>query len=133
MAEYRSQAELILRGLNLSAIWEEESRRLDQLFAGGAAGGGGSDPKPVSNGTVGGRLASSSHLSQVMKTIQLKRLPSLPLPDLARRKRKRRRRIRREGDEEKAEKREEGRADIDEEVEEEEEGNSSSTDGSRSV
>jgi hypothetical protein len=131
VAEYRSQAELILRGLDLSPIWEEESRRLDQLFAGGAAGGGGSDPKPVSNGTVGGRLASSSHLSQVMKTIQLKRLPSLPLPDLARRKRKRRRRIRREGDEEKAEEKEEGKADIDEE--EEEEGNSSSTDGSRSV
>jgi hypothetical protein len=132
VAEYRSQAELILRGLDLSPIWEEESRRLDQLFAGGA-GGGGSDPKPVSNGTVGGRLASSSHLSQVMKTIQLKRLPSLPLPDLARRKRKRRRRIRREGDEEKAEEKEEGKADIDEEVEEEEEGNSSPTDGSRSV
>jgi hypothetical protein len=133
VAEYRSQAELILRGLDLSPIWEEESRRLDQLFAGGAAGGGGgSDPKPVSSGTVGGRLASSSHLSQVMKTIQLKRLPSLPLPDLARRKRKRRRRIRREGDEEKAEEQEEVRANIDEEVEEEE-GNSSSTDGSRSV
>ncbi len=130
MAEYRSQAELILRGLDLSAIWEEESRRLDQLFVGGAAGGGGSDPKPVSNGTVGGRLASSSHLSQVMKTIQLKWLPSLPLPDLARRKRKRRRRIRREGDEEKVEEKEEGNADI---IEEEEEGNSSSTDGSRSV
>ncbi len=128
MVEYRSQAELILRGLDLSPIWEEESRRLDKLFAGGAAGRDGSDPKPVSNGTVGGRLASSSHLSQVMKTIQLKRLPSLPLPDLARRKRKRRRRIRREEDEEKAEEREERRADIDEE-----EGNSSSTDGSRSV
>ncbi len=133
MAEYRSQAELILRGLDLSAIWEEESRRLDQLFAGGAAGRDGSDQQLLNSKTVGGRLASSSHLSQVMKTIQLKRLPSLPLPDLARRKRKRRRRIRREGDEEKAEEREERRkADIDEE-EEEEDGNSSSTDGSRSV
>lgn len=104
MAEYRDQAELILRGLDLPAVWEEERQRLDQLFA--ASGKSSADMKEP-GGTrlfkragdkVSDSAAASSHLSQVMKTIQLKRLPSLPPADPTRRKRKRRQRVLRQRD-----------------------------------
>ena len=93
VAEYRVQAKLILQGLRLEGLWREESARIDQLLASQR----GSETATQAGTQAVGRPDRDKHLSQVMKAIQINRLPSYPPPE---QKQKRKRKVRKSKDKE---------------------------------
>lgn len=75
LAEYKVQAKMILEGLNLSYLWVEEKARIDRLESGDVH-------EPSSQ--ISSQVTSNSKkkdISEVMKLVQLSRIPSYPPPD----------------------------------------------------
>ena len=89
LEEYKTQAKLILTGLNLHHLWVAEKDRIDRLKS-----CSGSVSASQCQTQVPPRTERDKNLSQVMKAIQINRLPSYPTPDIEINKKKRKRRVR---------------------------------------
>ena len=89
LEEYKTQAKLILTGLNLHHLWVAEKERIDRLksFSGSVSASQFQTQVPP-------RSDRDKNLSQVIKAIQINRLLSYPTPDIEINKKKRKRRIR---------------------------------------